>query len=166
MSTYKIIDSALSVLFCAKCANEDLEVIEPGRLVCRDCGMEVKLDTGLIRVGQLKGTKYKMRDKTRYSFREIIDQTRQDAFKERYVPSPDPGKGRIGWRDEEEPNAAGQAARQAQEALDKVEIRIAGVDEHPSKGWRNQEVVDLITDIAADEEDSDDTGSNGLVCNP
>jgi hypothetical protein len=123
--------------------------------------MDVKLDTSLIRVGQLKGTKYKMRDKTRYTFRDIIDETRQDAFKEKYVPSPDPGKGRIGWRDEEEP----KAARQARETRDEVEIRIAGVDEHPGKGWRNQEVVDIITDIAADEEDIHDAGSNGLVCN-
>ena len=159
MSTYKIIDSTLSILYCAKCANEDLEVIGPGRLVCRDCGMDVKLDPNLIRVGQLKGTKYKMRDSKRYSFREITDEARQDAFKEKYVPSPDPGKGRIGWRDEEEP----QAARKAKEALDEVEIRIAGVDENPGKGWRNQDVVDMITDLV-DEEDGHDAGSNGIVC--
>lgn len=163
MSTYKIIDSTLSVLFCAKCANEDLEVIEPGRLVCRDCGMDVKLDTSLVRFGQLKGTKYKMRDKTRYSFREIIDETRKDAFKENYVPSPDPGKGRIGWRDEEEPKAARQA-KEVRQSLEEVEIRITGVDEPPAKGWRNQDVVDMITDISAEEEDSNDAGSNGLVC--
>ncbi len=161
MSTYKIIDSTLSVLYCAKCANEDLEVIEPGRLLCRDCGMDVKLDTNLIRVGQLKGTKYKMRDKRKYTFREIIDEARQDAFKEKYVPSPDPGKGRTGWRDQEEP----KAARQAQEAQDDMEIRIAGMDETPGKGWRNQDVVDLITDLTADEEDDHDPGSNGIVCN-
>lgn len=164
MSTYKIIDSTVSVLFCARCANEDLEVIEPGRLVCRDCGMDVKLDTSLIRFGQLKGTKYKMRDKRKYSFREIIDESRQDAFKEKYVPSPDPGKGRIGWRDVDEPKAADQA-KEAQQSLEEVEIRIAGVDEPPGKGWRNQDVVDMITEISAEEEDSDDAGSNGLVCN-
>lgn len=160
MSTYKIIDSTLSILYCARCANEDLEVIEPGRLVCRDCGMDVKLDPNLIRVGQLKGTKYKMRDKKSYTFRQITDEARQDAFKDKYVPSPDPGKGRIGWRDEEEP----QAAQKAKEALDEVEIRIAGVDENPGKGWRNQDVVDLITDSAADEEEEHDAGSNGVVC--
>lgn len=164
MSTYKIVDSTLSVLYCAKCANEDLEMIEPGRLLCRDCGMDVKLDPNLIRVGQLKGTKYKMRDSKRYSFREITDEARQDAFKEKYVPSPDPGKGRIGWRAEEEPRAAKKAAQQAQEALENVEIRIAGADEQPSQGWRNQDVVDLITDLAADEEDEPDAGSNGAVC--
>ena len=160
MSTYKVIDSTLSILFCARCANEDLEVIEPGRLVCRDCGMDVKLDTNLIRFGQLRGTKYKMRDKRKYTFREIIDEARQDAFKEKFVPSPDPGKGRIGWRDEEEP----EAARRAREGRDGAEIRIAGVDEHPGKGWRNQAVVDMITESAADEEDTDDAGSDQLVC--
>ncbi|MCL4267317.1 MAG: hypothetical protein KJ069_29340 [Anaerolineae bacterium] len=164
MSTYKIIDSTLSILYCAKCANEDLEVIEPGRLLCRDCGMDVKFDPNLIRVGQLKGTKYKMRDSKRYSFREMTDEARQDAFKDKYVPSPDPGKGRIGWRGEEEPQAAQQAAQHAQEVHDEVEIRIAGVDEHPGKGWRNQDVVDIITDMAADEEDGHDAGSNGVVC--
>jgi hypothetical protein len=40
---------------------------------------------------------------------------------------------------------------------------MAGMDEPSGKGWRNQEVVDLITDIAA-EEDEDDAGSNGVVC--
>jgi len=165
MSTYKIVDSTLSILYCARCANEDLEVIEPGRLVCRDCGMDVKFDPNLIRVGQLKGTKYKMRDKKSYTFRQITDEARQDAFKDKYVPSPDPGQGRIGWREEEEPQAARQAAQHAQEALEDVEIKIAGVDEHPGKGWRNQDVVDLITDIATDEEDDHDAGSNGVVCN-
>ncbi|MDT8305734.1 MAG: hypothetical protein RRC07_07335 [Anaerolineae bacterium] len=160
MSTYKIIDSTVSLLFCARCANEDLEVIAPNRLLCRDCGMDVTLDTRLIRFGQLKGTKYKMRDKRKYTFRDIIDEARQDGFKETYVPSPDPGKGRIGWRDEDEPEAA-EEAREAQEASD---IRIAGVDEPPRNGWRNQEVVDLISEMASDEEDSDDPGSNGLFC--
>lgn len=164
MSTYKIVDSTLSILYCAKCANEDLEIIEPGRLLCRDCGMDVKLDPNLIRVGQLKGTKYKMRDSKRYSFREITDEARQDAFKEKYVPSPDPGKGRIGWRSEEEPQAAKKAAQQMQEALEDVEIRIAGADENPGKGWRNQDVMDMITDLAADEEDDHDARSNGIVC--
>jgi hypothetical protein len=42
-----------------------------------------------------------MRDSRRYSFREITDEARQDAFKEVYVPSPEPGKGRVGWRSEE-----------------------------------------------------------------
>ena len=160
MSTYKIIDSTVSVLFCARCANEDLEVIAPDRLLCRDCGMDVKLDTRLIRFGQLKGTKYKMRDKQKYTFRDIIDEARQDAFKETYVPSPDPGKGRIGWRDEEEPEAA-EAARDAQDAAD---IRIAGVDEPPGRGWRNQALEDLITGTELAEEDNDDPGSNGLIC--
>jgi len=161
MSTYKIIDSTISFLYCARCANEDLEVIGLGRLVCRDCGMDVKLDPKLIRVGQLKGTKYKMRDKRTYSFREIIDEGRKDAFKDKFVPSPDPGKGRIGWRDEDEPDAS----RKAHEALNEVEIRIAGVDEHPGKGWRNQDVVDLITKIGADEEDTHDAGTSGSVGN-
>jgi hypothetical protein len=164
MSTYKIIDSTLSILYCAKCANEDLEVIEPGRLVCRDCGMDVKFDPNLIRIGQLKGTKYKMRDKKSYTFRQITDEARQDAFKDKYVPSPDPGKGRVGWRSEEEPQAAEKAARHAQEAMEDVEIRIAGVDENPGKGWRNQDVMDIITDLAVDEEDDHDAGSNGIVC--
>ena len=159
MSTYKIVDSTLSILYCAKCANEDLEIIEAGRLLCRDCGMDFKFDPNLIRVGQLQGTKYKMRDKKSYTFRQITDEARQDAFKDKYVPSPDPGKGRIGWRDEEEP----EAAKTAQEALEDVEIRMAGVDEPSGNGWRNQEVVDLITDIAA-EEDEDDAGRNGGVC--
>lgn len=160
MSSYKIIDSTVTVLFCARCANEDLEVIEPDRLVCRDCGMDVRLDSSLIRFGQLRGTKYKMRDKRQYTFREIIDEARQDAFKEKYVASPEPGKGRIGWRDEDEP----KAARQAKDEREEAEIRIAGADERPDRGWRNQEVVDIITEIAADEEDTYDAGSNGFVC--
>ena len=160
MSSYKVIDSTVSLLYCARCANEDLEVIAPGRLVCRDCGMDVQLDTNLIRVGQLKGTKYKMRSTRKYTFREITDEGRQDAFKEKYVPSPDPGKGRTGWRHEEEPEA--EAA--AQENAQNIEIRIAGLDDHPGKGWRNQEVVDIITTLADNEEEKHDTGANGTAC--
>jgi len=159
MSSYKIIDSTISVLFCARCANEDLEVIAPGRLVCRDCGMDVQLDPNLVRIGHLKGTKYKMRAKTKYSFRDIIDETRRDAFSDKYVPSPDPGQGRIGWREQDEPGAA----QKAKDAMDEVEIRIAGVDDM-GKGWRNKDAVDMIADIAADEEEGHDPGNDGSAC--
>lgn len=150
MSTYKIVDSAISVLYCARCANEDLEIVSPGRLVCRDCGMNTTFDTGLIRVGQLKGTKYKMRDKRRYSFREIIDEAREDAFREVFVPSPEPGRGRTGWRSEEQ-------EAQAEE----VEIRMAGIDNDPGQGWRNEPLMDVLIDEASEQEEAHDPENNG-----
>jgi hypothetical protein len=150
MSTYKIIDSTISILYCAKCANEHLEVISPGRLVCPDCGSVSTFDTSSIRVGQLKGTKYKMRDTRRYSFREIIDEGREDAFREVYVPSPEPGRSRVGWRSEE-----------MKEKAEEGEIRMAGVDNQPGQGWRNETVVDMVTSEAVDQEEDHDTGDNG-----
>jgi hypothetical protein len=161
MSHYKIIDSTVSLLYCARCANEDLEVVAPGRLVCRDCGMDVKLDTNLVRVGQLKGTKYKMRSKRQYTFRDIVEEGRQDAFKEKYVPSPDPGKGRVGWRHEEDPEA--EAA--AKDQLEQVKVQIAGEDDR-QQGWRNETLMDLIT-AETDTEIDDDPGfnaQNGTTC--
>ena len=161
MSHYKIIDSTVSLLYCARCANEDLEVVAPGRLVCRDCGMDVKLDTNLVRVGQLKGTKYKMRSKRQYTFRDIVEEGRQDAFKEKYVPSPDPGKGRVGWRHEEDPEA--EAA--AKDQLEQVKVQIAGEDDR-QQGWRNETLMDLIT-AETDTEIDDDPGfdaQNGNAC--
>lgn len=162
MSHYKIIDSTVSLLFCARCANEDLEVMAPGRLVCRDCGMVLDLDPNLVRVGQLKGTKYKMRAKRQYTFREIIDEGRQDAFKEKYVPSPDPGHGRTGWRHEEEPEA--EAA--AQEELEQAQVLIAGEDDG-QEGWRNEPLMEIITTQTETETD-DESGFNtqsGNACN-
>lgn len=144
MSTYKIIDSTISVLYCAKCANEDLEVVSPGRLVCPDCGAVSSFDPNLIRVGQLKGTKYKMRDTRRYTFREIIDEARQDAFREVYVPSPEPGRGRVGWRSEEE-----------------AQVRMAGVDDDPGKGWRSDRVVEILASETDDGEENHASGTAG-----
>ena len=150
MSTYKVIDSSISILYCARCANEFLEVVSPGRLVCTDCGMVASFDPKLVKVGQLKGTKYKMRDKRRYSFREIVDEAREDAFHEVFVPSPEPGRQRVGWRSEEteEKPAAGQ-------------IRVAGVDDDPGKGWRSETVMNILTDATHDLEEHDDPGNNG-----
>jgi len=150
MSTYKIVDSTISVLYCAKCANEDLELVLPGRLVCRDCGMETSFDTSLIRVGQLKGTKYKMRDKRRYTFREIIDEAREDAFNEVFVPSPEPGRSRIGWRSDNQ-----------EEQADEVEIKIAGLNDDPKKGWRHEPLIDVLIDEAIPQEDDYDSEYNG-----
>jgi hypothetical protein len=161
MSHYKVIDSTVSLLYCARCANEDLEVVAPGRLVCRDCGMDVQLDPTLIRVGQLKGTKYKMRSKRQYTFRDIVEEGRQAAFKEKYVPSPDPGKGRIGWRHEEDP----QAEAVAKDQLEQVKVQIAGEDDR-QQGWRNETLMDLIT-AETDTEIDDDPGfnaQNGTTC--
>ena len=157
MSTYKVIDSTISILYCAKCANEFLEIMPPNRIICTDCGMVTTFDPSLIRVGQLQGTKYKMRDKRRYSFREIADEARQDAFKEVYVPSPEPGRGRIGWRSEEE----------AEEEKEQI-VRIAGVDDAPSKGWRSEEVLDILASEDNELEDDHDsrTNGNGSICAP
>ena len=154
MSTYKVIDSSISILYCAKCANEFLEIVPPNRIICTDCGMVTTFDPGLIRVGQLQGTKYKMRDKRRYSFREIADEARQDAFKEVYVPSPEPGRGRTGWRDEEKREDSGEK-----------KIRMAGVDDAPAKGWRNETMIDIVTDEAIDQEANDDPEFNGNGAN-
>ena len=151
MSTYKIIDSTISILYCAKCANEHLEVVSPGRLVCADCGMVTSFDTSLVRVGQLKGTKYKMRDTRRYSFREIVDEAREDAFSEVFVPSPEPGRKRIGWRSEEEKERPDEG----------VQIKIAGVDDHPEKGWRSETLQEIITEEGDQEEDRHDPQTNG-----
>jgi hypothetical protein len=151
MSTYKIVDSTISVLYCAKCANEDLEIVSPGRLVCRDCGMDTTFDTSLIRVGQLKGTKYKMRDKRRYTFREIIDEAREDAFSEVFVPSPEPGRGRVGWRSEEE----------KEEQEEEVEIKMAGINDDPSKGWRHEPLIDVLIDEANAQEGDNVSENNG-----
>ena len=158
MSSYKVLDSSISILYCAKCANEFLEFMPPNRIVCTDCGMTTTFDPNLIRVGQLKGTKYKMRDSRRYSFREIADEARQDAFKEVYVPSPEPGQGRTGWRSEEESQEPDQA-----------KIRLAGVDDTPKKGWRSESALDILANEALDMEDEDErrnNGSNGSVCPP
>ena len=157
MSSYKVIDSTISILYCAKCANEFLEIVPPNRLVCRDCGMVTTFDPSLIRVGQLQGTKYKMRDKRRYSFREIADEARQDAFKEVYVPSPEPGRRRTGWRSEEPADDEPEPA-----------IRMAGVDDAPDKGWRSEQALDILA--ADDSEGEDDHASrlngNGATCAP
>jgi hypothetical protein len=102
MSSYKIVDSTISILYCARCANEHLEAVSPGRLICPDCGQISTYDPDTLRVGRLTGTKYKMRSKRRYAFREIIDEAREDAFGEVFVPSPEPGRGKIGWRHEDE----------------------------------------------------------------
>jgi hypothetical protein len=150
MSTYKVVDSTISVLYCAKCANEFLEIMPPNRIVCTDCGMVATFDPGLIRVGQLQGTKYKMRDKRRYSFREIADEARQDAFKEVYVPSPEPGRGRTGWRDEEK-----------EEETSEQPIKMAGVDDAPRKGWRSDKVLDILASDESDKEEGYDAGTNG-----
>ncbi|MCB0211013.1 MAG: hypothetical protein KDJ52_16865 [Anaerolineae bacterium] len=155
MSSYKVIDSTISVLYCAKCANEFLEIVPPNRIVCRDCGMVTTFEPSLLRVGQLQGTKYKMRDKRRYSFREIADEARQDAFKEVYVPSPEPGRKRTGWRSEEN----------LEEESEQV-IRMAGVDDAPDKGWRSEEALNIL---AADDSEGEDshgpgTNGNGAVC--
>ena len=153
MSTYKIVDSTISVLYCAKCANEDLEIVPPGRLICRDCGMITTFDTSMIKVGQLQGTKYKMRGKRRYTFRDIIDEAREDAFSEVFVPSPEPGRGRIGWRDEEK--------EEHTEEIGEAEIRMAGIDDQPSKGWRSKEFMDILTDETYQQEESLDSHNNG-----
>ncbi len=150
MSTYKVVDSTISILYCAKCANEFLEIMPPNRIVCTDCGMVTTFDPGFIRVGQLQGTKYKMRDKRRYSFREIADEARQDAFKEVYVPSPEPGRERIGWRDEEK----GDEEK-------KQTIRMAGVDDAPPKGWRSEKVLDILASEDNEEEETHDSRING-----
>lgn len=158
MSSYKVLDSTISVLYCAKCANEFLEIVPPNRIVCADCGMVTTFDPSLIRVGQLKGTKYKMRDSRRYSFREIADEARQDAFKEIYVPSPEPGRGRTGWRSEEEGQVSGE-----------VKIRMAGVDDTPQKGWRSESALDILANEALEVEDENDHGNNGSggsICAP
>jgi hypothetical protein len=158
MSSYKVLDSTISVLYCAKCANEFLEIVPPDRIVCADCGMVTTFDPGLIRVGQLKGTKYKMRDSRRYSFREIADVARQDAFKEVYVPSPEPGRGRTGWRSEEESQVS-----------DEVKIGMAGVDDTPEKGWRSESALDILANEALEVEDENDhrnNGSDGSICPP
>ena len=147
MSSYKIIDSTISILYCARCANEHLEVHSSGRIVCADCGMVTTFDPKLIRVGQLKGTKYKMRDTRRYSFREITDEARQDAFNEVYVPSPEPGKGKVGWRSEEK--------------SDEGQIRMAGVDDDPGKGWQNEQIINILADDAHQTEEEHDSGNNG-----
>ena len=156
MSTYKVIDSSISILYCAKCANEFLEIIPPNRIICTDCGMVTTFDPGLIRVGQLQGTKYKMRDKRRYSFREIADEARQDAFKEVYVPSPEPGRGRTGWRSEEQSEEQKESESETQ-----PQIRMAGVDDDPAKGWRNETMIDIVADEAIDQEANHDPGFNG-----
>lgn len=149
MSTYKVVDSTISVVFCAKCANEDLEMISPGRLYCPDCGMDTSFDTSKIRVGRLKGTKYKMRAKRSYTFREIIDETRPDAFSEVYVPSPDSGRGRIGWR------------KNKRKALTEEDIRMAGVDDESGKGWRSETLMDIISSEALSEENNEEKSQNG-----
>jgi len=85
----------------------------------------------------------------RYSFREITDEARQDAFKEVYVPSPEPGKGKIGWRGEEKSDQDSQ-------------IRMAGVDDDPGKGWQNEQVVNILADEAHHKkEEKHDPGNNG-----
>lgn len=152
MSSYKVLDSTISILYCARCANEFLEIVPPNRIVCTDCGMVTTFDPSLIRVGQLQGTKYKMRDKRRYSFREIADEARQSAFKEVYVPSPDPGKGRTGWRHEEQ-------------AGEEQQIRMAGVDDAPAKGWRSDQVIDILAGEENNGEELNDAGTNGNGAN-
>lgn len=152
MSSYKIIDSTISILYCAKCANEHLEIVSPGRLVCPDCGTVTTFDTSLIRVGQLKGTKYKMRDTRRYSFREIVDEGRESAFSEVFVPSPEPGRGRTGWRHEEEAEKTGP-----------VDVRRAGVDDYPGKGWRSKKLMDILSEEEQQEAEHDH-GQNGTAC--
>ncbi|MGB0388592.1 MAG: hypothetical protein ACPGWR_27545 [Ardenticatenaceae bacterium] len=148
MSTYKVVDSTISVLYCAKCANEDLEMISPGRLYCADCGMDTSFDTSQIKVGRLKGTKYKMRAKRSYTFREIVDEARQDAFSEVYVPSPDPGRGRVGWR------------KKKREALTEEQIRMAGVDDDPGKGWRSEGLMEIMAKEALAQEENQENQEN------
>lgn len=145
MSSYKVIDSTISILYCAKCAGEHLEVVSQGRFVCPDCGNIITFDPQIVRVGQLTGTKYKMRAKRRYTFREIIDEAREDAFSEVYVPSPEPGRGRVGWRHEREES----------------QIRMAGVDDQPAKGWRSEKLIEMIANEALAQEDKDEGGNNG-----
>lgn len=100
MSSYKMVDSTISVLYCARCAGEELDLIPPGSLVCRDCGNTVAFPSDKLKIGQIAGTKYKMRDTRRWSFRELIEEGRQDAFRDVYLPSPEPGKGKVGWSGE------------------------------------------------------------------
>lgn len=158
MSSYKIIDSTISVLYCARCANEDLELIAPGRLYCADCGMDTTFDMSKVRVGRLKGTKYKMRAKRRYTFREIVDEGRQDAFSEVYVPSPEPGRKRIGWRHEEE-NEPQMTTTDVPHQEAKVKIGIVGASERP--GWRNEAFDEIITSEALEENKNGNASSNG-----
>jgi hypothetical protein len=124
MSSYKVIDSTISILYCAKCAGEVLDLISPGRLVCPDCGTVSTFDAGNLRLGRLVGTKYKQRSKRQYTFREIVDEAREDAFSEVFVPSPEPGRGRTGWRKEKE-------AEQGQ-------IKTIGPGPNGDQGWRNE----------------------------
>lgn len=149
MSSYKVIDSTISILYCAKCANEHLEVVSPGRLVCPDCSTVSTFDPAVIRIGQLAGTKYKMRDSRRYSFREIIDEARQSAFSDVYVPSPEPGRKRTGWRSEEK-----------EASPEEGQIRLAGVEDNQS-GWRNDTSLDLMADEQNEQEHNDDPTRNG-----
>ena len=155
MSSYKVIDSTISLLYCARCANEFLEVVPPDRIVCSDCGMVYTIDPKLVRVGQIKGTKYKMRDSKRYSFRELVDEGREDAFKEVFVPSPDGGKGQVGWRNRqraEETGAKDDHTNGGDTTGEPVEIRAAGVDDQ-AKGWRSDALMETIAD-AADQADT------------
>lgn len=145
MSSYKVVDSTVSLLYCAKCANEALEIVSPGRLVCPDCSNVIEFDPQIVRVGQLQGTKYKMRDKRRYSFREIIDEARESAFDDVFVPSPEPGRGRTGWREKK---------------VQPHEIRVAGVDDDSGKGWRNEPVMAIISDEMITQEEKDDAGNS------
>jgi len=158
MSSYKVINSTISLLYCARCANEFLEVHPEGRIICTDCGMTTTVDPQLVRVGQIQGTKYKMRDNRRYSFRGLVDEGREDAFSDVYVPSPEPGRKPIGWKDQlrtedmdDEVKNDGRSnghkkPKSERTSEQKDTIRVAGVDDEPSKGWRNDSVMDIITE--------------------
>lgn len=163
MSSYKVVDSTISILYCAKCAGEHLEVVSPGRFVCPDCGNMITFDPKIVKVGQLTGTKYKMRAKRRYSFREIVDEARQDAFSEVYVPSPEPGRGQVGWRHERRKERSGgsEAALPAQAQAEESQIRMAGVDDHPGKGWRSEALIEMVANEALTQKDDDEGGNNG-----
>lgn len=175
MSTYKIIDSSISLLYCAQCANEFLEAHDDGRIICTDCGMTLVLDPKMIRVGQVKGTKYKMRDNKRYAFRELVDIGREDAFSDVFIPSPEPGRRPVGWKEklraedegrEIEPDDSGLQNSNGQNGNglngyaknENGTIHVAGVDDAPPKGWRNESVIDIISDEA--NPDSDSAGEN------
>lgn len=164
MSSYKVIDSTISLLYCGRCANEFLEATPEGRIICTDCGMTMTIDPSMVRVGQIQGTKYKMRDNKRYSFRELVDTGRESAFSDVFVPSPEPGRKPIGWKDqlrEEDQDTVGDADAADKPKAENGTIHVAGVDDAPPQGWRNDSIIDIISDEAEPDTNGSTNGSSG-----
>ncbi|HEX9924167.1 MAG TPA: hypothetical protein VGD99_16040 [Anaerolineae bacterium] len=154
MSSYKVVDSTISILYCAKCASEVLEVVSPGRLVCPDCGTVSQFDGANLRIGHLVGTKYKQRSKRQYAFREIVDEAREDAFNDVFVPSPEPGRGRTGWRKEQE----------QEEEAEGGQVKTIGPGPNGDEGWRNELLRGIETIEGDKAHDRSDNAPDGPTC--